>query len=94
MKEYINLQESLTTEACCAKSEHPEGRRGNQEHLKAPAREKYVRPTCEIIEMEPIEMLTMSGEGSDTGGDHEFGRDEQGFESNRHRGEWGDLWKE
>ncbi len=44
--------------------------------------------------MEPIEMLAMSGEGSDTEGDHEFGeRDENGSESNRHRGEWGDLWK-
>ena len=45
--------------------------------------------------MEPIEMIAMSGEGSDTeDGGYEFGeRDENGFESNRHRGEWGDLWK-
>lgn len=44
--------------------------------------------------MEPIEMLAMSGEGSDTeGGGHEFGERDENGESNRHRGEWGNLWK-
>ena len=43
--------------------------------------------------MEPIEMLAMSGEGSDTEGDHEFGERDENGESNRHRGEWGNLWK-
>ena len=98
MKGDINPQESLPKEDGLTKNEHQEnlkeGRRDDQEQKKAFAREKYIKPTCEIIEMEPIEMLAMSGEGSDTEGDHEFGeRDENGFESNRHRGEWGDLWK-
>ena len=99
MKESFNLQESLTTKDDFAKNKHQEnlkeGRRDDQEHKKAFAREKYIKPTCEIIEMEPIEMIAMSGEGSDTeDGGYEFGeRDENGFESNRHRGEWGDLWK-
>lgn len=98
MKGDINPQESLPKEDGLTKNEHQENlkesRRDDQEHKKAFAREKYIKPTCEIIEMEPIEMLAMSGEGSDTEGDHEFGeRDENGFESNRHRGEWGDLWK-
>lgn len=98
MKGDINPQESLPKEDGLTKNEHQEnlkeGRRDDQEHKKSFAREKYIKPTCEIIEMEPIEMIAMSGEGSDTDGDHEFGeRDENGFESNRHRGEWGDLWK-
>lgn len=98
MKGDINPQESLPKEDGLTKKEHQEnlkeGRRDDQEQKKAFAREKYIKPTCEIIEMEPIEMIAMSGEGSDTEGDHEFGeRDENGFESNRHRGEWGDLWK-
>jgi len=98
MKGDINPQESLPKEDGLTKNEHQEnlkeGRRDDQEQKKAFAREKYIKPTCEIIEMEPIEMIAMSGEGSDTEGDHEFGeRDENGFESNRHRGEWGDLWK-
>lgn len=98
MKGDINPQESLPKEDGLTKNEHQENlkedRRDDQEHKKSFAREKYIKPTCEIIEMEPIEMIAMSGEGSDTEGDHEFGeRDENGFESNRHRGEWGDLWK-
>ena len=98
MKGDINPQESLPKEDGLTKNEHQEnlkeGRRDDQEHKKAFAREKYIKPTCEIIEMETIEMIAMSGEGSDTEGDHEFGeRNENGFESNRHRGEWGDLWK-
>lgn len=98
MKESFNLQESLMTTDVFAKNEHQEnvkeGRRDNHEPKQASTREKYIKPTCEVIEMEPIAMLALSGEGSDTDGDHEFGeRDENGFESNRHRGEWGDLWK-
>ena len=96
MKGDINPQESLPKEDGLTKNGHQEnlkeGRRDDQEHKKAFAREKYIKPTCEIIEMEPIEMLAMSGEGSDTEGDHEFG--ERGFSNERNRGEWGDLWKE
>ena len=56
-------------------------------------REKYIKPACEVVEMEPLEMIAMSGEGSDTNGDHEFGeRDDNMFQSTRNRGEWGDLW--
>ena len=54
-------------------------------------REKYIKPSCEVVEMAPVEMIAMSGEGSDTDDDFEFGG-ERTFESNRNRGEWGDLW--
>lgn len=52
-------------------------------------KETYTKPTCKIIGIAPMEMLAMSGEGSDTEGDFEFGG--RG-ESNRKRGEWGNLW--
>lgn len=54
-------------------------------------KETYTKPTCEVVEIDPIEMIAMSGEGSDTEDDFEFGG-ERTFESTRNRGEWGDLW--
>lgn len=96
MKDSFNLQESLTGKDDFAKNKHQEnfneGHRDDKEPRKHLVREAYVKPTCEVIEMDPIEMIAMSGEGSDTGGDHEFG--ERGFTNERNRGEWGDLWKE
>jgi len=97
MKGDINPQESLPKEDGLTKNEHQEnlkeGRRDDKEPKTPLAKKVYVKPTCEIIEMEPIEMIAMSGEGSDTEGDHEFG-EERGFSNERNRGEWGDLWKE
>lgn len=52
-------------------------------------KETYTKPTCEVMRIASMEILAMSGEGSDTEGDFEFGN--RG-ESNRRRGEWGDLW--
>ena len=53
----------------------------------------YIKPVCEVVEVETINMFAMSAEGGgDTEGDHEFG--ERGFTNERNRGEWGDLWKE
>ena len=56
-------------------------------------KETYTTPTCKVVEIAPMEMLAVSGEGSDTDGDHNFGeRGEDGFQSTRRRGEWGNLW--
>ena len=51
----------------------------------------YVKPEAEIVEFEnEVYMLTGSpeiGDGGDAGDDEEAN-------SNRHRGEWGNLWAE
>lgn len=75
--ENLNLHDPLTVEESFAKREYREG---------------YIKPTCEVIEIDTMEMLAASGEGSDTEGDYEFG-ERTGFTNERNRGEWGDLWK-
>ena len=52
-------------------------------------KKKYIAPTCEVVELETVSMIAASvdvGTGSD--------REENDWEdmSNRHRGEWGNLW--
>ena len=49
----------------------------------------YEAPLVEIIEVEPQEMLAMSGQGTDTNNDYDFGI--RG--ANERRGAWGDLWE-
>ena len=49
----------------------------------------YVCPSCEMLEVEPQEMLAMSGQGTDTNNDYDFGS--RG--ANERRGAWGDLWE-
>ena len=56
-------------------------------------KETYTKPTCEVFEIDTMEMLAASGEGTDTEGDHDFDHgNEDRFQSTRYRGEWGDLW--
>lgn len=94
MTENTNLHESLTTENFFATSKNQEVHIDDKEPEKALTRKAYVKPTCETIEIEPLEIIAMSGEGNDTEGDYEFGeREEPGFVNERNRGEWGNLWK-
>ena len=54
-------------------------------------KKKYQKPEIEVIEFEmDIYMLDSSLEGTDPGDDP---GDLEG-QSNRHRGEWGNLWAE
>ena len=50
----------------------------------------YVCPSCEVVEVEVQHaMLAMSGQGTDTNNDYDFGS--RG--ANERRGNWGNLWK-
>lgn len=49
----------------------------------------YIKPSCKIINIELIGMLAMSGQGTDTNNDYDFG----GRGANERRGEWGNLWE-
>lgn len=49
-------------------------------------KKEYIKPSVEVIEMDMVSMVAASigvGEGSEDAG---------GAWSNRHRGEWGNLW--
>lgn len=50
-------------------------------------KQPYEPPLCEVIALETIGMMAMSGLGDDSY-DSEFGATKQ------RRGEWGDLWTE
>ena len=51
----------------------------------------YTPPAISTVEIEPSSlMLAMSGQGTDTDGNHDFG----GRGVNEHRGKWGNLWNE
>lgn len=52
-------------------------------------KEHYTPPLCEVITLETIGMLAMSGEVSDTNDNYEFG---ERF-ANERRGTWGNLWE-
>lgn len=50
-------------------------------------KKKYIAPEMEVVDIDTVEMISASieiGEGEADAGDS--------F-SNRHRGEWGNLWK-
>ena len=48
----------------------------------------YIKPSCKVINIELIGMLAMSGQGTDTNNDYDFG----GRGTNeRHQG-WGTDW--
>ena len=49
----------------------------------------YIKPSCKVINIELIGMLAMSGQGTDTNNDYDFG----GRGANERRGEWGNLWE-
>ena len=50
---------------------------------------KYIKPSCKVINIELIGMLAMSGQGTDTNNEYDFG----GRGANERRGEWGNLWE-
>ena len=50
----------------------------------------YTPPSISTVEIEPSLMLAMSGQGTDTNNDYDFG----GRGANERRGEWGNLWNE
>ena len=50
-------------------------------------KKEYMTPTCEVIEMETVNMCALSFNP-----DGEEGENDPGNMSNRHRGEWGNLW--
>ena len=56
-------------------------------------KKKYITPECEIVEMETVYMSSTSFK-VETGGDGsvEEDNDVNDMGSNRHRGEWGNLW--
>lgn len=56
---------------------------------KKTKKEFYTSPVMTLVEIETFQMLAMSGQGTDTSGDHDFG----GRGANERRGTWGDLWK-
>ena len=49
----------------------------------------YIKPSCKVINIELIGMLAMSGQGTDTNNEYDFG----GRGANERRGEWGNLWE-
>lgn len=53
-------------------------------------KEEYIAPVCEVIELETISMLAGSI-------NQKFEKETEGdieLQTNRHRGEWGDLWSD
>ena len=52
-------------------------------------KKEYMTPTCEVVELETVSMIAASQ--SFTPEDEEDEND-PGKMSNRHRGEWGNLW--
>ena len=54
----------------------------------------YIAPAIQVIELEPSSMIALSpGDtlpGTGVGGDSDGG---MSGDANRHRGEWGNLWK-
>lgn len=56
---------------------------------KKPKKEFYAPPVMTVVEIETLQMLAMSGQGTDTSGDHDFG----GRGANERRGTWGNLWE-
>lgn len=52
-------------------------------------KKEYMIPTCEVVELETISMMAAS---KDFNPDGEEDENDTGNMSNRHRGEWGNLW--
>lgn len=56
----------------------------------------YIAPTVEVVNIDMVSMIATSNSvdsnlpGTGNGGDSQGG---MGAEGNRHRGEWGNLWK-
>ena len=50
----------------------------------------YAPPRCEVMEIETMQMIAMSGYGNDTEDHYDFGE----RNANERRGTWGNLWEE
>ena len=50
----------------------------------------YAPPRCEVMEIETVQMIAMSGYGNDTEDHYGFGE----RNANERRGTWGNLWEE
>lgn len=56
----------------------------------------YIAPAIQVIELEPSFMIANTGVGSSDPDGPGFGGNSgggMGGDANRHRGEWGNLWK-
>ena len=53
-------------------------------------KKEYIAPECEIVEMETVNMIANSFDTPIEGTEDE--NDSGSLGSNRHRGEWGNLW--
>ena len=63
---------------------------------KHTTKKAYIAPAIEVIELEPSFMIANTGVGSEDPDMPGFGGDSGGGmdgDANRHRGEWGNLWK-
>ena len=54
-------------------------------------KKEYIAPECEIVEMETVNMIANSFD-TPIDGTEEGENDSGSVGSNRHRGEWGNLW--
>lgn len=59
-------------------------------------KKKYITPECEVIELEGIVYMSATSFEENLGGDGSVEGDNNVDEmgSNRHRGEWGNLWSD
>ena len=57
---------------------------------KKQTKQLYTAPTMNIVEIECESMLAISGQGTNTNNDYDFG----GRGANEHREAWGNLWHE
>ena len=55
-------------------------------------KKEYIAPECEIIEMEGAVYMLDTSFDVGLGEDKEDENDSGSLGSNRHRGEWGNLW--
>ena len=53
-------------------------------------KKQYIAPTMEVAELEIVEMLAASNQNFNVSDET---TDADASMSNRHRGEWGNLWK-
>jgi hypothetical protein len=64
----------------------------NENCMTIMEKKKYVTPECVVVELETsVSILSGSNYTGNMGEDNEF--NDPNDMSNRHRGEWGNLWK-
>ena len=58
--------------------------------LRIMNKKEYMMPTCEVVELEGTVYMQVTSPEFGKGDDYEF--NDPNDMSNRHRGEWGNLW--